>query len=139
MAWLVTSADVIYKIGLLIGGGIGLYLASKRVAATNKQAEAQIRQAKASARQAELGQRKLVNELFKDAVAQLADDRLEKRLFAIHTLNQIAAGDPADRVAVLALLAAYVRNNQMKWGDADPPQDIQIIMGILAESLRIEE
>jgi hypothetical protein len=139
MDWLLAYADVLYKFGLLLGGIFGLVLAAKRVAAANKQAEAQIRQAEASTRQTELGQRKLVNELFKEAVAQLGDEKLEKRLFAIHTLNQIAAGDRADREAIVELLTAYVRNNEHKWGDAEPPHDVQVIMKIVAQSSRIVE
>lgn len=139
MDWLLTHAESIYKLGVLVGGIVGLYLASKRVAAANKQAQAQIKQAEASTRQAELGQRKLISDLFKDAVAQLADEKLEKRLFAIHTLSQIASGDPEDRNAVVALLAAYVRNNDHKWGEAEPPQDIQVIMRYLTSSSRIEQ
>ncbi|MEQ1653814.1 MAG: hypothetical protein ABL897_15130 [Hyphomicrobium sp.] len=137
MSWLLDHADSIYKFGLLIGGVFGLYLAHKRVAAANKQAEAQIRQAEAATRQTELGQRKLISDLFKDAVAQLADEKLEKRLFAIHTLAQIARGDATDRDAVVSLLTAYVRDNTHKWGDAEPPQDIQVILDYLSSSSRI--
>jgi hypothetical protein len=139
MKWLLEHAEGIYRLGVLAGGLIGLHLASKRVAAANRQAEAQIKQADASTRQAELGQRKLISDLFKDAVAQLADEKLEKRLFAIHTLRQIASGDPEDREAVVALLAAYVRNNTHKWGESEPPQDIQVIMHYLASSSRMDQ
>lgn len=139
MAWLMDHADSIYKLGLLVGGVFGLYLAHKRVAAANKQAEAQIRQAEAATRQTELGQRKLISDLFKDAVAQLADEKLEKRLFAIHTLTEIARGDTKDRDAVVSLLTAYVRDNTHKWGESEPPQDIQVIMHYLATSSRMDQ
>ncbi len=138
MEWLRANADVIYKLGLLAGGLIGLWLAAKRVAAANKQAEAQTRQAEASTRQNELGQRKLVSELFKDAVDQLPNEKLEKKLFAIHTLAQIAAGNSDDQKAVIELLTAYVRNNEHKWGDSEPPKDIQVIMNLIASSSRSE-
>ncbi len=72
MQWLLDHAEGIYRLGVLAGGIIGLYLACKRVAAANKQAEAQIRQADASTRQAELGQTKLVTDLIAQAVGQLA-------------------------------------------------------------------
>lgn len=139
MDWIVAYADPIYKYGLLVGGIFGLYLASARVKAANQQAEAQTKQAEASTRQAELGQRKLVSDLFKDAVEQLADPKLEKRLFAIHTLNQIADESSNDRNAVVALLAAYVRDNNHKWGDGEPPQDIRVIMSFLASITRSEQ
>ncbi len=116
MHWLLDHVDPIYKLGLLIGGVFGLYLAHKRVAAANKQAEAQIRQAEAATRQTELGQRKLISDLFKDAVAQLADEKLEKRLLrSIHLRKSL---EVMPRTAMLWFIAHGLRsNNTHKWGD----------------------
>jgi hypothetical protein len=47
--WLALS-EIIRNIGLVIGGSIGIYLAWKRVVASNKQADAQLRQAELSRR-----------------------------------------------------------------------------------------
>jgi hypothetical protein len=135
MEWWLQLVEIIYKLALPIGGGIGLYLAWRRVTAANQQAEAQTRQAEASARQAELGRHKLVSDLFSQAVGQLGDDKLEIRLLAIYTLRRIAAEFPDFGRAVLELLTAYVRTNANKWGDADPPLDVQEIFKVLESSI----
>ena len=132
MQWLLDHAEGIYRLGVLAGGLIGLYLASKRVAAANKQAEAQIRQADASTRQAELGQTKLVTDLIAQAVGQLAGDKLEIRLLAVYTLRRIAADFPDYRAAVLELLTSYMREKASKWGDSEPPIDIQEISKVIS-------
>ena len=138
MEWWLQLAEIASRVAVIFGGSIGLFLAWKRVSAANLQAEAQTRQAEAAARQADLGRRKLVSDLFKEAVAQLADERLEKRLFAIHTLTEIALDDPTVNLAVAGLLSAYVRENNHKWGDASPPQDIDVIVQFLTADSRSE-
>ena len=132
MEWLRLNVDIIYKLGLLLGGVLGLWLAAKRVAAANKQAEAQTRQAEASTRQNELGQTKLVTDLIAQAVGQLADDKLEIRLLAVYTLRRIAADFPDYRAAVLELLTSFMREKASKWGDSEPPIDIQEISKVIS-------
>jgi hypothetical protein len=110
--------------GLLIGGGIGLYLAWLRVSAANQQADA-------SLRQAELARREHVAELFNRAVGQLGDPKLEVRLGGIYTLRQIGRDFPDLTSAVFELLNAYLRENPRDYGDAEPPIDIQEIMSII--------
>jgi hypothetical protein len=83
MQWWVQLFDILSKVGLLVGGAIGVYLAWLRVTAANRQAEASIRQA-------DLSRRSHVAELFNRAVGQLRDDKLEIRLGATYTLRQIA-------------------------------------------------
>lgn len=129
------TVDAVYKLGLIIGGAVGLYLAAKRVAAANQQAEAQIKQAEASARQADLGQTKLITDLFGQAVGQLGVEKLEIRLLAVYTLRRIAADFPDYRSAVLELLSSYIRENKSKWGDAEPPIDIQEINKVMVTYL----
>lgn len=90
-SWIQVS-EILRNFGLIIGGGIGIYLAWLRVTAANKQADAQRRQA--TARQAELGRHKLVTDLFLQAVGQLSDEKLEVRLFGIYTLRQIVDDYP---------------------------------------------
>jgi hypothetical protein len=132
MWWSLLSAEAIRNVILCIGGAIGLYLAWLRVTAANRQAEAQIASAEASVRQADLGRRKLVSDLFLQAVGQLRDDKLEVRLFAVYTLRRISEGEPDYRTAVIELLTAYVRENQNKYGESDPPLDVKEIMKIIA-------
>jgi hypothetical protein len=117
----------------------GLFLLWKRIAATNKQAEAQIKQAEASTRQAELGQTKLVTDLFGQAVGQLRDEKLEIRLLAVYTLRRIAADFPDYRSAVLELMTSYIRENNSKWGDLEPPIDIQEINKVILLNAGIAE
>jgi hypothetical protein len=57
----VTVSEIIRNFGIVLGGAIGIYLAWKRVIASDKQADAQLRQA-------ELSRRSHVTELFNRAV-----------------------------------------------------------------------
>ena len=66
MAFWVALSEIIRNIGLVIGGAAGIYLAWKRVVASNKQADAQLRQA-------ELSRRDHVAELFNRAIGQLKE------------------------------------------------------------------
>lgn len=128
--------EAVSRIGLLAGGSIGLYLAWMRVVATNRQAEAQIRQADAATKQAEIGRRKLATDVFQQAVEQLGNEKIEIRLFAIYSLRHIIDTYPEDKTAVLALLAQYVRQQPQKWGESDPPVDVQEIFKILESNLK---
>jgi hypothetical protein len=132
--WLIV-AEIIYKLCLPLGGGIGLYLAYLRVTAANRQAEAQIRQAESATRLAELGRYKQATDIFTLAVGQLRDDRLEVRLAAIYTLRKLVDEFPEDRGMVVALLAEHLRDNPRRWGDAEtPPADVREIMKLLTFS-----
>ncbi len=48
MAFWVALSEIIRNIGLVAAASVGIYLAWKRVVASNKQAEAQLRQAEVS-------------------------------------------------------------------------------------------
>ncbi len=131
MQWWVQFSEIVRNAALLVGGAIGIYLAWLRVTASNQQAEAQKRQAESSARQTDLGQRKLVTDLFQQAVGQLRDEKMEIRLLAIYTLQQIADEYPAYKKAVIALLTEYIRENPRRWENATPPVDIAEILKIV--------
>ena len=124
MQWWIQLSEIIRNVGLLFGGGIGLYLAWLRVTTANRQADA-------SLRQAELTRREHVAELFNRAVGQLGDAKLEVRLVAIYTLRQIGQDFPDLTSAVFELLNAYLRENPRDYGDGEPPIDIQEIMSII--------
>jgi len=67
MQWWIQLSEIVRNfsnLGLLIGGGVGLYLAWLRVSAANRQAEA-------SLKQAELTRREHVAELYNRAAGQL--------------------------------------------------------------------
>ncbi len=132
--WLHFS-EVARNAALIAGGLVGLYLAWLRVTAANQQAEAQKRQSESAARQTDLQQRKLVTDLFAQAVAQLSDEKLELRLLGIYTLRQIVDDYEEYRPAVIALLSAYVRDKAAPWGDGQPPIDVREIFKILGGAL----
>lgn len=121
-------AEIASKVGLLLGGAFGLYLAWKRVTAVNKQADAQ-------SKQAELQRRDHVAELFNRAVGQLGHEKLEIRLGAIYTLRQICDDFPDLSKPILELLATYIRENRVDYGDRLPPVDVQEVMNILRGKL----
>lgn len=135
MQWWLQLSEMVRNLLLLVGGGIGVYLAWLRVAAANRQAEAQIDSAEASVRQAEIGRRKLVGDLFLQAVGQLRDEKLEVRLFAVYTLRKIIEDEVDYRGPVIELLTAYLRENGSPHGDAAPPLDIEEITKIVIPRL----
>jgi hypothetical protein len=87
MQWWIQLSELMRNVGLIVAGGLGLYLAWLRVSAANRQAEAALKQSEIAIRQAELGRRAHVAELFNKAAGQLSDPRLEVRLSAIVTLR----------------------------------------------------
>jgi hypothetical protein len=56
-----------------------------------------------------------------------ADDKLEVRLVAIHTLRYIAEGFPEYATPVLDLLTTYLTERVPDYGDEPPPPDVQEI------------
>ena len=123
-SWLALS-EIIRNIGLLVGGAIGIYLAWKRVIASNKQADAQLRQA-------ELSRRNHVTELFNRAVGQLKDEKLEIRLGAILTLGQVCTDFRDLSGPVIQLLTTYLQQEKVDYGETDAPADIGEIIRIIA-------
>jgi hypothetical protein len=135
MQWWLQLSEVVRNVLLLVGGSIGIYLAWLRVSAANRQAEAQIESAEASVRQADIGRRKLVGDLFLQAVGQLRDEKLEVRLFAVYTLRRIAEDETDYSGVVVELLSAYLRDNQKTYGDGPIPVDIEEITRIITRSV----
>jgi hypothetical protein len=121
----VSLSEIIRNIGLLVGGALGIYLAWKRVTASNMQAEAQLRQA-------ELSRRHHVAELFNRAVGQLKDEKLEIRLGAILTLGQICTDFQDLSDPVIQLLSTYLKQEKVDYGETDAPADIGEIIRIIA-------
>jgi hypothetical protein len=125
MQYWVSLSEIIKNIGLVIGGAIGIYLAWKRVVASNKQADAQLRQA-------ELSRRDHVAELFNRAVGQLKDEKLEIRLGAILTLGQICMDFRDLSDPVIQLLSTYLKQEKVDYGETDAPADIEEIIRVIA-------
>ena len=114
-------SEIVRNLGLVLAGGIGIWLAWLRVSVANKQTE--------------LSRRDHVAELFNRAVGQLADDKLEVRLGAIYTLRQIANDFPDLTGAVFELLSVYLRNSVKDYGNDELPIDVREITEILRRRL----
>src|SRR6266496_2623915 len=127
MTWLSIS-EIIRNYALVIGGIIGIFLAWMRVSASARQADA-------SLQQAELARRDHVAELFNRAVGQLSHEKLEIRLGAIYTLQQIAQDFPDLSKSTFELLSAYLRESVPDYGDKEPPIDVREIMRMLKDQL----
>jgi hypothetical protein len=127
MNWL-TISEIFRNFGIVAAGAVGIYLAWKRVTASNQQANA-------SLQQAELARRDHVAELFNRAVGQLTHEKLEIRLGAIYTLRQISRDFPDLSEPTFELLATYLRESVGSYGDGAPPVDVQEIMNILRDRL----
>jgi hypothetical protein len=117
-------SEIIRNFGLVLAGAIGIYLAWKRVVASNKQAEAQLRQA-------ELARRAHVAELFNRAVGQLKDEKLEIRLGAILTLGRVCKDFQDLSGPVVQLLTTYLKQEKVDYGESDPPAEIAEIIRII--------
>jgi hypothetical protein len=125
MAFWVALSEIIRNIGLVIGGAAGIYLAWKRVVASNKQADAQLHQA-------ELSRRNHVTELFNRAVGQLKDEKLEIRLGAILTLGQVCTDFRDLSGPVIQLLTTYLQQEKADYDETGAPADIGEIIRIIA-------
>src|ERR1700732_1095977 len=125
MAFWVALSEIIRNLGLVAAASVGIYLAWKRVVASNKQADAQLRQA-------ELSRRNRVTELFNRAVGQLKDEKLEIRLGAILTLGQICTDFRDLSGPVIQLLSTYLQQENVDYGEIDAPADIGEIIRIIA-------
>lgn len=111
-------SEVIRNWAIVGGGAIGVGLAFWRGIAAD-------RQSRASRSQAEIARRAHTTEVFKDAVEQLNNDRVEIRLGAIFTLTQISDDFPEFRHYVFQLLMTCVK----EWTDGsdageNPPRDV---------------
>lgn len=124
--WWVLNSEAVKNLLLVVGGGVGIYLAWLRVTAAN-------RQAAATARQAEVGRRAHVAELFTNAAGQLSDERLEVRLAAIYTLREIGRDFPDLGGIVFELLNAYLSSHRQVYPIQEVPADIEEIVRILQE------
>ncbi len=120
-------AFTIGSIAAVIGGAVGLVLATLRSIAAMRQARA------ASETQ--------VTKLLTDAIGFLADkDKLELRIGAIYSLERIAQKSKADLYRVLEILYAFLRENTSRRGaesDESPtiiPPDIQACLDVVARN-----
>ncbi len=124
----VATSEVIRNYGIVVGGAVGIWLAWMRTIAANRQAEAQLKQA-------ELARRDHVAELFNRSVGQLKDKKLEVRLGAIFTLQQVCKDFPDLADPVFKLLTTYLQENRVNYGNRKPPIDVSTIIGILGDRL----
>lgn len=127
--WTQVSSEIIRNYGIVLGGAVGIWLAWKRTAASTDQALAQLRQV-------ELARRDHVAELFNRAVGQLKDKKLEIRLGAIFTLQQVCRDFPDLSSPVVKLLTTYLQENRVDYGSKKTPIDIAIILEILSDPLK---
>jgi hypothetical protein len=136
MQWWIEFSEILRNFGVLFGGAFGLYLAWKRVTASNHQAEAQIRQANTQTEQAELARKDHVVELFNRAAGQLKDDKLEVRLAAILTLCQICDDYEDLSNPSIKLLTTFMQENPVKYEEEKMPPDIQEILRLIQRRVK---
>ena len=127
---MIDVSEVIRNFGLLAAAFVGVFLGWQRVHAANIQAEAQIRQA-------ELARRDHVAELFNRAVGQLTNEKLEIRMGAIFTLDQVTRDFPDLGGHIATLLSVYLRT-QKDYGEDEPPEDITEIIKVLKSLGRLD-
>jgi hypothetical protein len=125
----VALSEIVRNYAIIVGGAVGLGLAFWRGIALS-------RQSKASVDQANIARRAHIAEVFKDAVGQLGDEKLEIRLGAIFTLQRVKLDFPEFRHYVVQVFTAYVREQTTgKEPGVTPSPDIREIMQFLSESL----
>ena len=128
MSLVLALTEIARNLGLLFAALAGIYLAWKRVTASNRQADAALAQAA-------LARRDHVAELFNRAVGQLADAKLEVRLGAVYTLRQIAQDFPDLAGPTIDLLSNYLRENAQKYEAGEPPIEIREIINTLGDHM----
>lgn len=107
---------------------IGIYLTWRRIVAVEKTVE--------------ITGEGQITERFTRAIEQLGDDRLTIRLGGIYALERIARDSKRDRRTVMAVLAAFVRENRPLVAEEDRstevewlslPTDIQAILTVIGQ------
>jgi uncharacterized protein YjbI with pentapeptide repeats len=76
----------------------------------------------ASGEQARLTQQGHITDRFTSAVDQLGSDQIDVRLGGIYALERIMRDSPPDEPAVVAVLAAYVRDHAARLAAPQPPR-----------------
>ncbi|MBI5313825.1 MAG: hypothetical protein HZB28_12075 [Methylocystis sp.] len=74
-----------------------------------------------------------VAELFNRAVGQLRDEKLEVRLAAIFTLEQICLDFEDLSGPVLQLLTIYLQESPVDYADSEPPADVREIVRLVRD------
>jgi hypothetical protein len=131
MSVVLALTEIARNLGFVAASVVGIYLAWKRVTASTRQADAALVQA-------ELARRDHVAELFNRAVGQLTDVKLEVRLGAVYTLRQIAEDFSDLAEPTIELLSVYLRENEQRYGDSEPPIDVREIMKTVTSRLVVK-
>lgn len=114
--------EFLRNIGILVAGGIGVWIAWQRSRAATLQAQAALDQSR-------LARRDHITEIFNRSVGQLGDEKLEVRLGAIYTLRAICEEDAflAYTWPVVQTLSAYIRGKSTGLVDGEMPEDVAAI------------
>jgi len=128
----VEFSEIIRNWAIVVGGGVGVALAVWRVVVAN-------RQSRATTLQADIARRSHITEVFTSAVALLDDRKLEIRLGAIYSLQQISRDFSQFQPIVLDLLSAYVRERTRDVEFDEPPLDIKEITEFLRAAYEVGE
>jgi hypothetical protein len=99
-------------IAQIIGGGlaiIGIYLAWRRIRATEKTLEVNQGQLRTMERNLEIAQDGQITERFTRAIEQLGSNKLEILLGGIYALERIARDSEKDHWPIMEILTNYVR------------------------------
>ncbi|WP_019644521.1 pentapeptide repeat-containing protein [Novispirillum itersonii] len=105
---------------LFVGAALALYFTFRRMKAADEQNKNQTKAIEAQTAQIELSRRDQLSKRFTEAVKQLGDDKLAIRMGGIAELWAVATESthPEDRIMVLDVLCAFVRN-------AKPPEEAE--------------
>ena len=126
----VEISEIVRNWAIVVGGFIGICLAWWRAVALNRQSRAQ-------QQQATIAQRGHITEVFKDAVEQLGNDKLEVRLGAVQTLVRIVEDFSEFEGPILRLLTAYLREQGERFGqDQRPTVDFIEIVNYIEQQRR---
>ena len=126
----VEISEIFRNWAIVVGGVLGIGLAWWRAVALNRQSRAQ-------QQQATIAQRGHITEVFKDAVEQLGNDKLEVRLGAVQTLVRIVEDFSEFEGPILRLLTAYLREQGERFEqDQRPTVDLIEIVNYIEQQRR---
>lgn len=110
---------------LFVGAALALYFTFRRMKAAEEQNKNQTKAIEAQTAQIELSRRDQLSKRFTEAVKQLGDGKLEIRMGGIAGLWAVATESthPEDRIMVLDVLCAFVRNSPHP--KEDEPQTVR--------------
>jgi len=127
------AADHLRNLIFLTGGITAAMIAAWRAQVADEQAKTESKKAETENKKANIAEQAQITDRFARALEQLNNDNVYMRIGAVHAMERIGHDSEEDVLAVLGLLASFVRGQSpAKGGGADTlPPDAKECLGVI--------